>query len=338
MAISFVCPDCKTNLTFPDQQGGERVSCFRCGVFLTIPHQTQAGPNQIVPGAPPQTKIADTPLRGLDDSSTEERSPYEEPGYDRGAWLAGRFRPEDIALVGAGWNLVRIGLAMMYWSLVALLLAGVAYFFLALLILGTLGGRGMGPGAAVLGIVVIATLGVIFVAFIVMAVGQCMCCTAPPESGAKGLAVGSAICLFLSVAGGVGLFCLWLGLASRVMDMGPGAIGMGMDQWTVLVLAAVVFMAGVIFVGHVLFVLFLRAIGRYFQHWYLAQGAGAYLTAYCVYFGVNLFIGCIGTALGGGALLGCLSVLMFILALILLIWYVRLLAAARETLTTPPRR
>lgn len=343
MAISITCSHCQATLTFADSQAGQRVACLHCGAFLSVPG------GHFLAGEPTKPESLPTPpeLPPLQYSVREIPAHYDEPrDYEQDDYGTDdyeeqqrrRFAGVALGPTGnlSGWNLTRIGLGMMYWGMVAAFIAVLAYLVVVVFLLLSLQGGGVGlmDGPGLMGIFVIVLAGAIFASFVVACVGQGMCCTAPPESRARGLIVGSIICLFLTIAGIAGLMVLSFAMVHEL------AMRQGAMNTTVTMLMGVLFVAGVGIASHVLFISFLRTVCRYFHNEALVHSAGNYLVLYFVMIVAQVGISCLQGATRGAAatVAGCASLLLFILSLVLLIWYLRLIATTRDTIADAMRR
>jgi hypothetical protein len=49
MAIKFVCPSCKSNITTPDEYAGKKGKCPRCGGQVWVPEESLADKGDIAP-------------------------------------------------------------------------------------------------------------------------------------------------------------------------------------------------------------------------------------------------------------------------------------------------
>jgi len=335
MAISITCGQCKATLAFADSQVGQRVACLHCGTFLTVPdgnfvagELSKPIPLPTPPAAPTfQYTVREIPAR-YDEPRDYQRDDYGTDDYEERR----RSRISGVALgpTGnlSGWTLTRIGLGMMYWGMVAAFL-GVLVFVVVVLILLSMR-RGWELGGIVLA-------GGMIASFVVACVGQGMFCSAPPESGARGLIVGSIVCLFLTITAGAGLLLLFS--FARVQNL---ALRQGGMDTTVAILMGVLFLVGVAIASHVLFVSFLRTVCRYFHNEALVHSAGNYLILYFVMIVAQIGVSCLqGAARGGGGamtVVGCASLILFILSIVLLLWYMRLIATTRDTIADAMRR
>jgi hypothetical protein len=165
-------------------------------------------------------------------------------------------------------------------------------------------------------------------------VGQCMCCAAP-DSGPKGLAIGSAVCLVITLLLGTGVVLLTIVQEQRQPFGRPNLAPL------IAVLYLMTLVVGI--VGHVLFGFFLRGIASYFHNGALSRSAGIYLIL------VGAFVASCILALLMLILLDATRVLrdrdtarilslvlgvgLLILALVLVLWFLDILGQARTTVT-----
>ena len=349
MAITFSCPSCKASITLPDDQAGRRTTCLNCGTFLTVPAGSSQSPEMFTAGEPLPLPPPSLPFPGLppDSPGYTERVTERVPDYEGRSYEAYErepdeeqedYRPLDIGYVAnpAAWSLVRVGLGMMYWGMSAVFGAMLIYIILSVFLVFTMRGAGGVQGEAIIGILAIVLVGSILASFAVSCVGQCMCCTAPPESEARGKAIGSAVCLLLTVIGGVGLVFLYLGLTQGVL----GGRRMAADA-TITVIMALLFVAIVMVIGHALFIGFLRSVARYFRNEGLVQSAGSYLSMYFILIGVQVLLGCMQATVRDQAartFFGCIGFVLLILGIVVLVWYLRLIASTRDTVAEGTQR
>lgn len=355
MAISFVCPACRAVVTYEDHWAGARTPCKRCGADITVPAQSTASPEQIAAGEPPGLP----PYPGISAPRFPDAQEGVRPGAPEQArdWEGRRrdlegappeFERDYEALrvypLAPGWNIVKIGLSLMYWGVVSIFIAILVYVAFALVAAGILaGGMGQanGPPLALLGVLAMVIIGAMAIAGIVYIIGQCLCCAVPPESGARGLAIGSVACLLLLIVLGVGFFCMSFTLVRRQVQPGPGmafAPDAAAPLW--LFFLAMLVLIGLYATGHTLFVLFVRRTASYFDNGPLVQSTVGYLVLYYVLMGLNLFLTLIQAVLrdpGVAPLFGCLGLIMLIVGLILLVWYLRLIAGTRDTINNALR-
>ncbi|MCI0377664.1 MAG: hypothetical protein L0215_08665 [Gemmataceae bacterium] len=336
MAIHFQCPHCQTPDSCAEEMAGKEMPCRWCGAMVTVPpadvsqHVTEAS---APPPAPPWLSE-----RAQERRRADEYGEYEdEPEAD--------YRLADRA-AAPGWGAVRIALGMMFWSLIAMAIGGVAFFALSAATVGLAGpqgGRGI-AGREAEGIAIVMLTGVcgILIAFLICFIGQCMCCAAPAESRARGLAIGSLICTVLVVLVYAGLV-LWVitavGAAARGGMMAgfpnlPDFLERGLLLFVVLAFALLV-------AAHILFILFLRTVALYFGNDALARSTMSFLVLYLVLVVLYVVVNAVQfmMAARGGFLdpgrqsvslmtaLGCAAVLLLIAVLV---WFLVLLARTRE--------
>lgn len=232
-------------------------------------------------------------LSGGGAASAGARSVYR---ASSGATNAARdVRTEDLA---PGWTTVRSGLGLMYGGMITMFLAVVGLVLSAMFV-GATGANAVGAtGIIVSGLAIL-------VGTIVVLIGQCMCWSVPGDSNVKGLAIGAAVCLLVSIV-------------LKLIDLDP--VGS---------LASLV--------GNILFVLFLRGVAQYFHNEELAQSAGTFLAvtiAGSVGGGVLLVLFMfVGQSGGGLALLAFVGIAFLVFLATVFVWYLRLLRSTRDLIT-----
>jgi hypothetical protein len=356
MPLTFTCPDCKGLNTFEDSWAGMRAPCQRCGSYLAVPAQStyiaaqpsgdvpppKAATHKIAEGPPPQRAVppplpessgTDLPGRSArqkddywgarDDDDDDRRGPY---GISLG-------RPYGVA---PGWNTVRIGLGMMFWGTIAIIVLAVCAAAFMFLILGlAFGGRGGfgGRNADALGALGIVLVGFLLVTALIVFVGQCMCIAVPPESRARGLAIGSVVGIVATILLYLVFLFFMFATVRNVNQFGGGGFGFGGPEILILMFALVIAVVGVS--SHVMFILFLKAVARYFRNESLAQSTSGYLTLFFVAVGLSVVLQCLGAMardpqMGMVMLFAGLIVLGLQIALV--VWYLVLLARTRAAI------
>jgi hypothetical protein len=242
--------------------------------------------------------------------------------------------PEGPSAVG--WHLVRRGLSILYWATLAFSGASIAYVGLAIVVVAALAGGGRVPplDEPPFSMVLLTVAGTILIAFIAATVGQCLCCTAPDASGARSLAFASVSCLFagLLLAGGL----VWMSVAQVQSMLAARAEGLGRAPdygGAFFTLAGFLAALALLVASHVLLALFVRNVARFFRREALAQSVRGYLTAYFIVMGLNLVLNVIQTVIRDRTtvlLVGFLALTLLAFGIIVLVWYLRLLAGARD--------
>jgi hypothetical protein len=205
-----------------------------------------------------------------------------------------------------GWSGTRLGVTMVY-SATVLLLVGSGLQLLLFLVTRSGGFR-------LLGLLVLAWLGLFLVAGLLALVGLIMFCTIPEQSGARGWAVASLACALASIAAVVFLRVF---AAARIMSL---------EHVVGVALLGVVGILLLVFLSSLFFTLVLRATARYWGDRDLGD-------AFVTYFGVA-WVGLVAVVLFlflcGGAFAGPVAdcgTMVFSLAM--LIWYLVLLNRLR---------
>jgi hypothetical protein len=332
VAIEVRCPQCHTKLKTPDSFAGKKARCPKCTGVVEIPAGA-SGEEEIL-----EPEIAD-PLRGFNDDELEVEPPPSRPAADEsrrpcpmcGEMIAAkavkcRFCGEILdksmrgALAGAGhgdfsdpgWQTVRAGLGMMYYSIVTIVVC-VILVILGAVITGAMAGPGADrePPAALMILLIPIGLAVLIAGFAVL-IGQARCASVPQQSGARGVAQGSAVCLvgyiLLSMVGGA--------MQNPALSAVGGLLSL---------------------IGTVLFILFIRRSAAYLGNDELATSAARYLI-FCVGFIAGCFVlGFMAGAAGaGGEPFGLiLGIVLLVCGIAAFIWYLRLI---RTLMTTVEER
>lgn len=341
-AFTFDCQKCGLPIMAAEDMAGKRGRCPHCSTTFSIPDpQTAIAPRSLpvsVPNVPDvnrtgpgwrELEVDDEPRQR---PMTRSRSAYDDDDhddddfpYDRGSGRELRMAP--------GWSTVASGLSLMRTAMIIYIVVALVMVLFGLLSFAARGDFGRNRQAEML-LGIVALLGgvTLLVVVILFIVGQCMCCAAPTESRTKGLAVGSAICLF----SGVGLAFIGLMFLAVAADRRGGGPGVGVMAAGLLVLAGV---CGI--TCHILLVLFLRAVGRYFRNEQLASSAGTYLILngiFVAFYLLTLFLAVLASnrnqeAAALGVLIVLLAIGLFVFALILFLFFLDLLARTRTTIT-----
>lgn len=334
MSIHFQCPHCQTPDSCADELAGKEMPCRWCGGMVPVPpadisqHVTEAS-------SPPPPWIS---------SKAGERRRVDEYGeYDDEP--EENYRLADRA-VAPGWGVVRIGLGMMFWSIIAIAIGFVVFVGISAATAGMGGLQGGGDirGREMEGLAMVMVAGGcgILIAFLICFVGQCMCCAAPAESRARGLAISSIICTVLAILVYFGVI-LWVlaavGAAARGGMMGgfpnfPVLFERGLLFFVVLIIALIVS-------AHILFILYLRTVALYFGNDSLARGAMSLLVLYLVFMVLYVFVnvlqfmmvareGFLDPGRQSASLVTVLGCATLLLLFTVLVWFLVLLARTRE--------
>ncbi len=213
------------------------------------------------------------------------------------------------ALSDRRWVTVRQGLTTVFVAMVGLILLGLAGFAIGVLG-GFAGATGGGPAMAGSTLALVVVVGLVaFGLALALIVGQFMCCAAPPESGAKGLAIGAVV--------------LWIGafIASCAGGVAAQPIGAGI--------------ANLLQLGStVAFVLFLRQVGVYLEAPRVSGAATGLLVLYVVLFAAGFFA--LAAARDLGETIPPLLLVLFlglgVAALIAMIWWIVLVKWTRDAI------
>jgi hypothetical protein len=182
---------------------------------------------------------------------------------------------------------------------------------------------------------------IVFAGLFMLLAGQFLCCSAPRESRARGIAIASVICCTLAVGGAMlfGLSLLGEDLPNRGHMREPGPFGFRISH-AVFSLTGICAILGVL--GHAGFAGFVKTTAVFFRNEPLARATGTYIWV----FGV----------LGAGALLSCFALLILasdtgpispitrrvlpgmaavcaISGLALFLWFLNLTGQARRTIS-----
>jgi len=173
------------------------------------------------------------------------------------------------------WRIVRLGLGMMYWSLIAASVLAVSAVIAVFI----------GPSWDSMNPVPFTEYAIwsAFGASIFLAcVGQCLCCAAPIESGARRQAQGAAICLCVLVLSLGTWFLLSLTRwDERILDEAVSPQG----RHVLFVMGGILLFASY-HCGHALFLRFLRDLGHTFRDATLPNGVDGYFALYWVVLGL----------------------------------------------------
>jgi len=213
------------------------------------------------------------------------------------------------ALTDRRWVTVRKGLTAIFVAMVGLILLGLAGFAIGVLG-GFVGATGGGPELAGPALALVVVVGLVaFGLALALVVGQFMCCAAPPESGAKGLAIGAVV--------------LWLAafIASCAGGVAAQPIGAGI--------------ANLLQLGStVAFVLFLRQVGVHLDESRVSGSATGLLVLYVALFAGGFFA--LAAARDLGEAIPPLMLVLFlglgVAALIAMIWWIVLVKWTRDAI------
>ena len=309
MGFTFACPSCREDIHASEGMEGLHGRCPHCAATFTIPEKGGA---------------------------IRRRAPA---GLEREYEPRPRYRDEEgpALQLAPGWNSVRNGLLLVRVSTIIMIFVTLAVILLVALASGVVPflERGRG-GQMILGALLIVAVLVALAAAILIMVGQCMCCAAP-ESGPKGLAIGSVVCLVLTLLLGAGVV-----LATIVQER-RDPFDMRRTHLGPLIAGLNILGMGVGTVGHVLFAFFLKGIANYFDNRKLSKSAGVYLIVFGVFVAscllVLMMLVLVAAARGPRdletvrILFLVLSVGLIVFALVLVLWFLDLLGQARGTIT-----
>jgi hypothetical protein len=200
-----------------------------------------------------------------------------------------------------GWRRVRSGLATMYYSFF-IVIATAIVMLVALAAMGAMGAMqqpNADPPVAAIIVIVICVL-VMLGAGIAILVGQILCASVPEHSGARGLAIGAAVCMVANIL--------------------VGMVGGALQNPAISLFGNLISI-----IGYVLFILFIRRAAIYLNDHALASSAVRFII-----FCVALFVGFIVFAMIAGLLqmevvLAIVGLGMLVAALASFIWYLRLI-------------
>jgi hypothetical protein len=320
MTISFGCPSCGQQFQTQDQYGGRDWRCPKCSAALTIPKADDI-PVEMVMDRPSQRRR----LSREDEDEWEDRRPRED--YE--------FSPS--------WRTVRVGLRLLGTALTILLVASIAYLGLLAFLFLSVGGGGIGnpaPGQVLLDLVRVAALLVAaaaVVSVIVWIIGLALCCAAPAESRAKGLAISATVCTGVAVMAGLSAG-IWLWVGQRPQPFG------GRDPEGAFVLLGLAAIIGT--VGYSLLIFSLRRVAVFFQRDALALNWIIFFVVHLVFFVgsilFEIFVAREGAPVQGvppGQIPGrvVVSLVILLLAMVLLAWMLSLVSATRAAIPRPGR-
>ncbi|HMF16550.1 MAG TPA: hypothetical protein VKE98_05050 [Gemmataceae bacterium] len=312
MGFTFVCPSCREEIHANEGTEGLHGRCPHCAATFTIPDKAGAFQRQ-------------SPRRPDRDG---ERHDEPRPRYEDEARTAAPLAP--------GWIIVRNGLLLVRISTIIMLFVALGMVLFTALALGIVPMLERNRQAEMfLGILSIMS-GLVFLGGAIMAlVGQCMCC-AVPDSGPKGLAIGSVVCLVLSLLLGAGAALLIVVQDQqrpfgRPTNLGP-------------VIAALYFLAMALgVVSHTLFGFFLKGIANFFEDQSLSKSAGVYLIAFGTFVASCLVAIMLVILMEASRMPRdreatrivalVLSVGLLIFALVLALWFLDVLGRVRSTIT-----
>jgi hypothetical protein len=281
MAIQVSCPSCRSEAAVDDSLAGKDVLCPHCQARITVP--------SLAAGAPDE-------LRAVERRALERRAPaWDDSGYSE-EMSTPRYRGADEDFSSsrdatAAWGTTATGLGLIFWS-GAFLAVITAIMNLLGMFLGNnpqgmgMGGAGGGMGggpapaaAGVLGATMLAGC-LIFILIVVSFVGMCMCCTAPPESGARGRAIATVVGTVLYVLGVivVSVVSTFAAVNQIRQGGGPQPGQMPFPPGLFITLMVVGGVAGVILMW--LWMMFHKAVADHFQYPGLARASVLFVIAF----------------------------------------------------------
>jgi hypothetical protein len=345
MPITFICPICSQQATVGNHLAGAVTSCPLCSNAVRIP---DVGQIQRPPAAPPPPR--DYPPQPERNRDWERHADYRRRDYEerreRDYPSERDFRREEESL-HPGWKTVRTGLTLVRLSIVIAIFTILGLLVLGLILAGTMQAPRLGPRLAEIvgGILGVAGGLTILGCTVLMFVGEGMCCAAPVEARGRGLALGAIICHGLVILVCLALLVLIISFERRFnvfRELGTFLFG------------SALLVNGLIFTWQLLFILFLSAVARAFENERLAQSINGFLTFHCIesvggflwFIMVRLLAN--GPAVGNRAaeegldtLKGCGAILLFVGALVDLVWFLSILVRTRANIGTRyyrPRR
>lgn len=295
MSIRMICPSCQAKLSIPEQYAGRKGKCPKCQAAIDVPAAVAAAVAEPTGGdAAGLTAPGDDVAAPTDDA---ERRPCPACGemIMRDA-VKCRFCHEVLdsslatTLGGGGaiepeWSRVRTGLMTMYVAIGVIIVAVVMFVLGTANAVPILGGLG---------------LALIVCGGIASLIGIIMCTAAPSQSGAKGLAVGAAVCTLLTGA--------LSGVAEAAENQLLGSVG------NLISLA-----------GSILFILFLKRSASYLGSQEIATSAGRFLVFNIMLYGGVIVIVVMALSGAANAVAGVLGIVLSVCFLVSLLWYIRLI-------------
>lgn len=335
MSLTATCPQCQLRLNVPDEFAGRKVRCSGCNTVFEAP----APPAEVPMPAPPP------PPAGMAPPDVPPPTPAWDALQGPGAPppLPSPTRPADPNWdredgygqepLEPGWGTVRTGLNLVRISIAATVILYAILFFANLATgLNRRGGAGADLLPGILGLILLGLQ-------VLLLIGRWVCISVPQQSGVKGMMLGSAICYTL-----IYLVACAAGFALALSIAAPRRRGGGdFDDFAGFLAGAVIFYLLIIVLSiaaELLFLLSLRGIALFFGNQNLAQSVFNYIiTGVCLFFG-GIALGCLMGALGGAmggrggdAITGLiLGAAMLIAAIVMLIWYLRILSQAGTTI------
>jgi hypothetical protein len=312
MGFTFACPSCREDIHAGEGTEGLHGRCPHCAATFTIPDKAGAFQRQ-------------TPRK-----PDREGERYDEPRprYQGEAGTAAPLAP--------GWIIVRNGLLLIRISTIIMIFVTLGMILFTALAFGIVPLLERNRQAEMfLGILAIMA-GLVFLGGAIMAlVGQCMCC-AVPDSGPKGLAIGSVICLVLTLLLGAGAVLLVVVQDQqrpfgRPTNLGP-------------VIAALYLLAVALgIVSHALFGFFLKGIANFFENHPLSKSVGVYLIVFGAFVASCLMALMLLILIEASRIprdretmrivAGILGIGLSIFALVLVLWFLDVLGRVRSTIT-----
>jgi urea transport system permease protein len=241
--------------------------------------------------------------------------------------------------LSASWNLVRVGVGLLYWGLVIVLISLPAAVLLRVLLWFASG------GAVELNVDRLRTWTILAAAAAAL-VGLAFCCAAPSESRARKFSAGAIVALGLAVVAGVLAATSPLEEARRLLTLG----GFG-ELTATLLLSMGLIVAGVF----LLFAFFLRGVAQCHRHEALAKSVKGFVILLVLFLAGNAFLNYTVELAKSPPVLGpFLDRLQFLVhpfigpflfvakaayvvgAILLPVWLLRLLYQTHETINRPP--
>jgi urea transport system permease protein len=230
------------------------------------------------------------------------------------------------------WNTVRVGVGLMYWGIV---LTGLAVALRIIIGITTTSGDADSAAEPQLFVGVVGSIlyWLIMAGSLMALVGQCICWVAPPEIRGKKFVFGSVVSLGIFVL--LGLVAIPVPLAELRSvfalrgfgDSGPILIGL-------LVCAATV--------SYLLFTLFLRGVALFYQNETLARSASRFCVLFALFLACTVLLNTLSASVWSvadypitGRLLFLLRLTYIAMALVVPLWFLRLLYQTHEGINRP---
>lgn len=310
------CPSCSGVFRAAESAAGKKAKCPSCGETIAIAGGEAAG--EVVDAEEIATDRDGLPSAAA--ASGEDRKPCPMCGEMilTGAVkcrFCGEVLDKSMAGILGGsngnardprWKQVRSGLALLYYSVIAVLLSGILMLVTAATFGAILGGRkGGDPPAEFMAIFLLFGL-VVLGAGIAMLIGYGRCANVPPESGARGFALGSIVCL----------------VANVLLSMLSGATKIE---------ALNAFGSCIAIVGWVLFILFIRTSATFLGNDELAASAKRFLVLGGVFLASSFALGLLA-AVGHTLAVAIIGLCVLVMMVVALVWYLRLIQGLIKTI------